>query len=115
MSLATAQPERMLRRIEIALDHPAFGGHFPGRPVLPGIALVAEVLEAALAEPVLAAGIGTEPRLEVVKFLAPVRPGTSLAVRFRLVPGGLEFVVDDGDHAAASGRFRNASATLRAP
>ena len=37
--------------LAIAADHPAFAGHFPGRPLLPGVALLSEVLEAVLAEP----------------------------------------------------------------
>ena len=32
------------QRIEIGADHPAFDGHFPGRPILPGVALLAAVL-----------------------------------------------------------------------
>jgi 3-hydroxyacyl-[acyl-carrier-protein] dehydratase len=109
---ATAH-DPLVRRIDIAADHPAFEGHFPGQPLLPGVALVAEVLEAALAEPTLAGCIGTSPQLEVVKFLAPVRPGASLLVRFRLTPAALEFVVEDGDRVAASGRLANAAAAIR--
>ena len=74
------------RALAIAAAHPAFDGHFPGRPVLPGVALLAEVLEAAHEEPRLAACIGTAPRLAVVKFLAPVEPGASLVISFRLGP-----------------------------
>ena len=75
------------RKVEIAVDHPAFDGHFPARPVLPGVALLAEVLEAALGEPALAACIGIEPRLAVVKFLAPVGPGAQLRLPRGLVAG----------------------------
>jgi 3-hydroxyacyl-[acyl-carrier-protein] dehydratase len=105
----------LVRRIEIGVDHPAFDGHFPGQPILPGVALVAEVLEAALAEPVLAARIGATPQLDVVKFLAPVLPGASLVIGFRLRPGGLEFSVSDGDHVAASGKFSSRVAFGMAP
>jgi 3-hydroxymyristoyl/3-hydroxydecanoyl-(acyl carrier protein) dehydratase len=107
--------ERWLRQVEIAIDHPAFDGHFPGRPLLPGVALVAEVLEAALAEPALAACIGTEPRLEVVKFLKPVLPGARLALDFRIITGGLEFTVDEGGQRAVSGRFSTAAAATPRP
>ncbi|MDQ2928178.1 MAG: hypothetical protein M3R22_08430 [Pseudomonadota bacterium] len=102
--MTTTASDSLVRRVDIAADHPAFDGHFPGRPLLPSVALVAEVLEAALAEPTLVACIGTSPQLDVVKFLAPVRPGASLVIRFR-VARALEFVVEDGDHVAASGRF----------
>jgi 3-hydroxyacyl-[acyl-carrier-protein] dehydratase len=114
MTVAATHLEPLVRHVEIAIDHPAFAGHFPGRPVLPGVALVAAVLEAALAEPLLAAAIGAAPRLEVVKFLAPVLPGTALAIRFRLIAGGLEFAVDDGDRGAANGRFSTHPAIVQA-
>jgi len=96
------------RRAEIAVDHPAFAGHFPGQPVLPGVALLAEVLEAALREPALAACIGSEPRLAVVKFLAPVGPGASLAIDFRLGARMLEWRVADGARDVASGQIARA-------
>lgn len=59
----------------IAATHPALPGHFPGRPVVPGVLLLAHALEAALALPHWAARIGVPPRLAVVKFPAPVLPG----------------------------------------
>jgi 3-hydroxymyristoyl/3-hydroxydecanoyl-(acyl carrier protein) dehydratase len=112
---AAAMDEPVVRRLDIAVDHPAFDGHFPGRPVLPGVALIAEVLEAALAEPALAARVGAMPQLDVVKFLAPVLPGASLVIAFRITPGGLEFSVGDGDHVAASGKFSSRAASGTAP
>jgi len=96
------------RKVEIAVDHPAFDGHFPGRPVLPGVALLAEVLEAALREPALAACIGSEPRLAVVKFLAPVGPGAALVIDFRLGARMLEWRVGDGARDVASGQIARA-------
>ncbi|RYY52317.1 MAG: CoA ligase, partial [Comamonadaceae bacterium] len=36
---------------EVPLDHPAFAGHFPGQPLLPGALLLSEVLEAMLGVP----------------------------------------------------------------
>jgi 3-hydroxyacyl-[acyl-carrier-protein] dehydratase len=96
------------RKVEIAVDHPAFDGHFPGQPVLPGVALLAEVLEAALHEPALAACIGSEPRLAVVKFLAPVGPGAALVIDFRLGARVLEWRVGDGARDVASGQIARA-------
>jgi hypothetical protein len=62
------------RTFEIARDHPAFAGHFPGRPVLPGAVLLSLVLEA------LADAGRTVTRIEQAKFLAPVGPGERLAL-----------------------------------
>ena len=103
------------REVEIARDHPAFAGHFPGQPVLPGVALLAEVLEAALREPALAQCIGSEPRLAVVKFLAPVGPGTALKVDFRLGARTLEWRVREGDRDVASGQIARADIAAPAP
>lgn len=67
-------------RVDIGSDHPAFDGHFPGQPLLPGVVLLSEVLEALLrAAP---EAIGSNPRISTVKFLAPVRPGAHLEVRW---------------------------------
>ena len=101
--------ESTLRRsLSIGADHPAFDGHFPGAPVLPGVALLAEVLEAARAEPQLARCIGATPRLAVAKFLAPVRPGASLSVEFTLGPRALEWRVDEAGRVVASGQVARA-------
>lgn len=73
-------PETRSRRIAIAPDHPAFAGHFPGQPLLPGVVLLSEALEVLLRE--VPAAVGTQPRISAVKFLAAVRPGASLEVRW---------------------------------
>jgi len=103
------------REVEIAIDHPAFAGHFPGQPVLPGIALLAEVLEASLREPALAGCIGSEPRLVVVKFLAPVGPGAALRIDFRLGTRTLEWRVAEGDRDVSSGQIARADLVAATP
>ncbi len=91
--------------LQIAPEHPAFPGHFPGQPLLPGVSLLAEVLEALLDEPALAARVGTAPRLAAAKFLAPVRPGARLTIRLDAGPRGVRFEVREGERIAASGQF----------
>jgi 3-hydroxymyristoyl/3-hydroxydecanoyl-(acyl carrier protein) dehydratase len=100
----------VVRHCRIAADHPAFAGHFPGQPLLPGVSLLAEVLEAWRA-----AATGLPPLgpgalvLGAAKFLAPVGPGAAL--RIELTPGPaatprqLRFAVWQGEVLAASGSF----------
>jgi 3-hydroxyacyl-[acyl-carrier-protein] dehydratase len=95
-------------QIEIGADHPAFAGHFPGRPLLPGVALVAAALEAAAAVPRFAAAVGPTPRLAWVKFLAPVGPDTSLAISLRLGDATIDWQIDAHGTAVASGRIARA-------
>ena len=103
------------RRVEIGAGHPAFDGHFPGQPVLPGVALLAEVLEALFADPDLAACVGSAPRLPVVKFLAPVGPGAALKFDFRLGARTLEWRVRESDRDVASGQIARADVVAATP
>ncbi|WP_418319440.1 3-hydroxyacyl-ACP dehydratase [Piscinibacter sakaiensis] len=101
----------VLRRI--AADHPAFDGHFPGRPILPGVLLLAEVLEAAQSlPPPFADALGAQPLLVAVKFLAPVGPDSELVIDLRLDDRQqLAFDVAVGSTAVASGRWRRGPAS----
>jgi 3-hydroxymyristoyl/3-hydroxydecanoyl-(acyl carrier protein) dehydratase len=91
--------------LHIAPEHPAFAGHFPGQPLLPGVSLLAEVLEAVLNEPALAARVGPAPRIGAAKFLAPVRPGAQLTLQLEATARGVRFEVREGERVAASGQF----------
>ena len=87
--------------VAVPPDHPAFAGHFPGQPLLPGVALLGEVLEVVLREaPELLAGA---PRVSAVKFLAPVRPGASLEVRWT-PPAGARLRFEVWRHAEGDPR-----------
>ena len=94
----------------VAADHPAFVGHFPGQPLLPGVCLLSEVIEAALADPALAARLGAAPRLAAAKFLAPVGPGSLLDIELVPTAGGLAFDVRCGALVVARGQFAAAEA-----
>jgi 3-hydroxyacyl-[acyl-carrier-protein] dehydratase len=94
--------------LHIAADHPAFAGHFPGEPLLPGVSLLAEALEALLDDPALAALIGPTPRVGAAKFLAPVRPGAQLVITLEPGPRGVRFEVKEGERVVASGQFEAA-------
>ena len=80
-------------QIDVPVDHPAFAGHFPGHPVLPGVLLLSFVLQALTARPLLAARIGTTPRIDNAKFLHPVGPGARLRVSLREQGSGVAFEV----------------------
>jgi 3-hydroxymyristoyl/3-hydroxydecanoyl-(acyl carrier protein) dehydratase len=80
---ASAGPAALLDAgLPITTDHPACDGHFPGQPLLPGAMLLSLVYEALALSPEPAAALGPAPGVANVKFLAPVRPGQRLRVRF---------------------------------
>lgn len=54
----------------ISADHPCLPGHFPGRPLVPGVVLLERVIDAIEA----AHGPLTGLRLPQIKFLRPLLP-----------------------------------------
>jgi len=86
--------------LAIPSDHPAFAGHFPGRPIVPGVVLLDHAQHAIeAAEGVRMAGVA------VAKFLSPVGPGEALSVAFERVEAGVRFQIAAPDRQVANGRF----------
>jgi 3-hydroxymyristoyl/3-hydroxydecanoyl-(acyl carrier protein) dehydratase len=63
----------------IELTHPALPGHFPDDPIVPGVVLLDEIVDAVLTELPFASDAGWTVRS--AKFLRPVRPGDCLEIR----------------------------------
>ncbi len=89
--------------LPIAADHPAYIGHFPGCPILPGVVL----LDVALRT--LAVKHGCEiagGQIKSAKFLSPVLPGEPLALHYTLSPpGNFHFEIHSHDRSVARGTF----------
>lgn len=80
-------------------DHPTAAGHFPGNPIIPGALLLDHALRAI--------GAGAPLEIQVAKFLRPVRPGDSMAIRWQRQDGGtVKFECRVRDEIALSGAAR---------
>lgn len=91
----------MERPWTVPTAHPSFPGHFPGRPILPGVVLVDQALR--LAADLLPAGSAIRG-LGTAKFFRPVGPGTALLFRYAPTStGAIAFEVRDGAQLVASG------------
>ena len=85
-------------------DHPAFAGHFPGRPIVPGVVLLDQAL-------LFAAQLRGEPSLggwqvAQAKFFVPVGPGQTLRFVLQTTPrGAVAFSVGHEGVQVASGNL----------
>jgi 3-hydroxyacyl-[acyl-carrier-protein] dehydratase len=69
--------------LSIPFDHPAYAGHFPEHPILPGVVL----LDAALHALAGVQGISAETgQIKSAKFLSPVHPGEPLTLHYTVSP-----------------------------
>ena len=66
-------------------DHPVFAGHFPGRPIVPGVVLIDRAI--LLASRFLNRSAIT-CRIVNAKFFSPVGPGETLAFALAAKEGG---------------------------
>ncbi|MFM9885018.1 MAG: hypothetical protein ACKVQT_18500 [Burkholderiales bacterium] len=86
--------------IEIAHDHPSLPGHFPGRPVVPGVLLLAQVV-AAYCDRHPGVSIDLVPQ---AKFHSPLLPAERCEVGFRTTDNGrVDFQCSVGERLVARG------------
>ena len=92
--------------LPVDAQHPAFAGHFPGLPIVPGVLLIDWALAAIQA----AEGVAVLPgELSVVKFLQPVRPGADLTLIYDVAkasagnPQKINFRIECAGALVASG------------
>jgi 3-hydroxymyristoyl/3-hydroxydecanoyl-(acyl carrier protein) dehydratase len=87
--------------LEIAADHPAYAGHFPALPVLPGAVLLDRVFAAVQQDRQIDV---TQWQIGVAKFLSAVRPGEALQLEHEMTDSGLiRFTIRNSQRAVASG------------
>ena len=79
----------------VPVDHPAFAGHFPGRPIVPGVVLLDRAIGfVAAAQGCNMAGC----TIANAKFLSPVGPGETLNFSWQTKAcGSVQFEVEIAD------------------
>ena len=104
-------------RLHFAADHPAFAGHFPGHPMVPGALLLDAVLHAISGELAQARTPNADAeqpaatlqpvwQITSAKFLSPVQPGETVVLSW--LPAGpagasARFAIACGMRQVASG------------
>ena len=85
----------------VPADHPAFAGHFPGTPIIPGVLL----LDMALHAIATATGIALDAcTISSVKFLSPARPGDDITFEHSVTASGtIRFEIASSTRKIASG------------
>jgi 3-hydroxyacyl-[acyl-carrier-protein] dehydratase len=91
-------PERV---VTISGDHPSLAGHFPGHPVVPGVVILGEIMNAILRN---AHGTIEFVGLPSAKFMSPLGPGEPLTIRWdQKGDGATEFTCTTGFRLIARG------------
>src|SRR5688500_9289229 len=85
-------PDRSITAIKaVSMNEPFFQGHFPGRPIMPGVLIVEALAQAAGVLAVQSLGLANSGKLvyfmaiEGAKFRAPVEPGVLLRLEVEFV------------------------------
>jgi len=89
-----------INKLHIPADHPAFAGHFPGMPIVPGVQLLDEAVK------VISADIGHDGAWQInsVKFLSPLGPGASVTIEHETQSSGaIRFDIREGERHIVSG------------
>lgn len=102
--MTAGQRAQLVTQLHIASDHPAFAGHFPGLPIVPGVVLLDEALHA------MGDAIGVDLstcQISSVKFLSPVRPGEPVSVSYEISGNrSIRFDIVSDERRVATGSIR---------
>ena len=88
----------------IRADHPSLPGHFPGAPLVPGVVILDEVLEALIEWRQNSKLTG----IRIVKFLAPLKPEHPFTICLSADdprPGEVNFCCRAEDRVIVEGRL----------
>jgi len=86
--------------LPFAADHPAFPGHFPGHPIVPGVLLL------DWAQTAIVAQLGHDLQaLAEAKFHSPATPSDLLELDFEIGISAVRFEIRSAARKIASGRF----------
>jgi 3-hydroxyacyl-[acyl-carrier-protein] dehydratase len=92
------------RTVTIGADHPSLAGHFPGHPVVPGVVMLGEIMN-AIRE--MAKGTIEFVGMPSAKFISPLNPGEPLTIRLdQQGDGTTEFTCTTGSRLIASGSLQ---------
>lgn len=103
------EPATHVFELRFGADHPALPGHFPGRPIVPGVVLLDSVLGEAerwLARPLQVKS------LQQSKFTHPLVPEQAATVSLALHGDELKFEIVRDEARLAQGVFKLAPAKL---
>lgn len=85
-------PDQSIRAVKaVSMNEPFFQGHFPGRPIMPGVLIVEALAQAAGVLAVESLGLAGTGKLvyfmaiESAKFRTPVEPGCLLTLEVEFV------------------------------
>lgn len=85
-------PDRSIHAVKaVSINEPFFAGHFPGRPIMPGVLIVEALAQAAGVLAIESMGLADSGKLvyfmaiEAAKFRKPVEPGCLLDLHVEIV------------------------------
>ena len=110
LSVARPSADEAFVTLDLPADHPAFAGHFPGQPVLPGVVQTDWAIR--LGDELLGTGITAATDFQV-KFRRVIQPGDSLELTLRhdRTKHSLSFEYRQKGEIASTGRIKLGSSS----
>jgi 3-hydroxyacyl-[acyl-carrier-protein] dehydratase len=86
--------------LDFGYEHPVFAGHFPGRPIVPGVLLLDAVQQAVeKTTGLVLSGIAA------AKFISASVPGETLTLTYQIDESAVRFEIRCDVRKIANGRF----------